>query len=164
MHSYEGEITQDVLTATLSDIEAQLEEAEDFKKSRKVYNILVEALQNLYHHTDAQAKEELNNGDTKKTASFYLGMKNGEYNILAANYLVRDNIPPLRSKLDKINNLDKDGLRALYKEVLNNGQYSVHGGGGLGMIDIARKSGNKLDYTFSDVNDDYGLFILKIKV
>ena len=62
------------------------------------------------------------------------------------------------------NALDKDGLRSYYKEVLDNGQYSVHGGGGLGMIDIARKSGNKLEYDFSDVNDDFGLYILKIKV
>jgi hypothetical protein len=165
LRSFEGEITEAVLSETLRDIEAKLEaQEEDFKKSRKVYNILVEALQNLYHHTDAQAQEILDNGDQKKTARFILARKNGEYNILAANYLVLDNVPSLKSKLDKINNLDKEGLRALYKEVLNNGQYSVHGGGGLGMIDIARKSGNKLDYDFASINNDYGLFILKIKV
>ncbi|MCO4805704.1 MAG: SiaB family protein kinase [Flavobacteriales bacterium] len=165
LRSFEGEITESVLTETLRDIESMLEEQEeDFKKSRKVYNILVEALQNLYHHTDAQAQEILDNGDQKKTARFILARKNGEYNILASNYLVLDNVPPLKSKLDKVNSLDKEGLRAHYKEVLNNGQYSVHGGGGLGMIDIARKSGNKLDYDFASINEDYGLFILKIKV
>ena len=165
MHSFKGEITQKVLSETLKSVEDRLEkEEEDFKKSRKVYNILVEALQNLYHHTDAQAAEVLDNGDQKKTATFMLARKDGEYNILAANYIVKDNIPPLKSKLDKINSLDKQGLREFYKEVLDNGQYSVHGGGGLGMIDIARKSGNSLDYEFSDINRDYGLFVLKIKV
>ena len=73
-------------------------------------------------------------------------------------------MPPLKAKLDKINALDKEGLRSYYKEVLDNGQYSVHGGGGLGMIDIARKSGNKLDYDFSDVSDTFGLYVLKLKV
>lgn len=165
LHDFEGEITEVMLTQTLKNIEELLENTEeDFKKSRKVYNILVEALQNLYHHTDAQAAEVLDNGDQKKTARFILALKNEEYNILAANYIVKDNIPTLKSKLDKVNSLEKDGLRELYKEVLNNGQYSVHGGGGLGMIDIARKSGNKLVYDFSDVNEDYGLFTLKIKV
>jgi len=165
LHDFEGEITEVVLTQTLKNIEELLEKTEeDFKKSRKVYNILVEALQNLYHHTDAQAAEVLDNGDQKKTAKFILALKNEEYNILAANYIVKDNIPTLKSKLDRVNSLEKDGLRELYKEVLNNGQYSVHGGGGLGMIDIARKSGNKLEYDFSDVNEDYGLFTLKIKV
>ena len=83
---------------------------------------------------------------------------------MTANYIEVDNIAPLKAKLDKINALDKDGLRSYYKEVLDNGKYSVHGGGGLGMIDIARKSGNKLEYDFSDVNDYFGLYILKIKV
>ena len=47
LQSHLGEITQAVLTDILSEIEARLEkEEEDFKKSRKVYNILVEALQN----------------------------------------------------------------------------------------------------------------------
>ena len=165
LHQFEGEITEVVLTETLKKVEAMLEEKEaDFKKSRKVYNILVEALQNLYHHTDAQTVEVLNNGDKKKTAKFILAVKNEEYNILAANYIVKDNIPTLKSKLDKVNSLDKQGLREYYKEVLNNGQYSVHGGGGLGMIDIARKSGNQLTYEFEDINEDYGLFTLIIKV
>ncbi len=165
LHQFEGEITEDILTETLRSVEAMLEEKEeDFKKSRKVYNILVEALQNLFHHTDSQAAEILNNGDQKKTAKFLLAAKNEEYNILVSNYVIKDNIPTLRSKLDKVNSLDKEGLREYYKEVLNNGQYSVHGGGGLGMIDIARKSGNRLNYEFEEVNEDYGLFTLIIKV
>lgn len=165
MHSFEGEITESLVSDILKEVEERLEsDEEDFKKSRKVYNVLVETLQNLYHHTDAHAVEVLDNGDKKKTAMFLLARKDSEYNILAANYILKQNIPSLKAKLDKINSLDKEGLRDYYKEVLDNGQYSVHGGGGLGMIDIARKSGNKLEYDFSDVNTDYGLFVLRIKV
>lgn len=165
LQSFEGEVTEPVLSEILKESEDRLEnEEEDFKKRRKVYNILVEALQNLYHHTDAESREVLDNGDHKKTAAFIVARKNSEYNILAANYIVKDNIPSLKARLDKINGLDKEGLKLYYREVLNNGQYSVHGGGGLGMIDIARKSGNELVYEFADVNRDYGLFVLKIKV
>ena len=165
MHEFEGEINEPLVNEILTSVESLLESGEeDLKKGRKVYNVLVEALQNLYHHTDAHTEEALDNGDHKKTTLFIVAKKDGEYNILAANYIVKDNIPSLRSRLDKINELDKDGLRDYYKEVLDNGQYSVHGGGGLGMIDIARKSGNKLEYEFASVNHDYGLFILKIKV
>jgi len=165
MHSFEGEITESRVSEILKEVEERLErDEEDFKKSRKVYNVLVETLQNLYHHTDAYSSETLNNGDKKKTTLFLLARKDSEYNILAANYVTKENIPLLKAKLDKINSLDKDGLREYYKEVLDNGQYSIHGGGGLGMIDIARKSGNRLIYDFSDVNADFGLFVLRIKV
>jgi hypothetical protein len=165
MIDFHGEINEEKLSSILSDAETKLEENEEnFKKSRKVYNILVDSLQNLFHHSDAFGDAELMDGIKKRTTSFILAKKDEEYNILAANFIEMANINPLKGRLDKVNGLDKEGLRNLYKEVLDNGQYSVHGGGGLGMIDIARKSGNKLDYTFAEVNDDYGLFILKIKV
>jgi hypothetical protein len=158
--NFHGEVHENRISEILGDVESKLESTEeDFKKQRKVYNILVETLQNLYHHTDTLA-----NADGKKVVTLILGKQEDEYAILAANYIDLDNIPPLKAKLDKINSLDKDGLRAYYKEVLDNGQYSVHGGGGLGMIDIARKSGNKLDYHFSEVSDTFGLYVLKLKV
>ena len=38
------------------------------------------------------------------------------------------------------------------------------GGGGLGMIDIARKTGKKLNYDFAPLNDEYTFFSLNINV
>lgn len=162
---FHGEVSESRISEILGDVEKKLETAEeDFKKQRKVYNILVETLQNLYHHTDPFGGDEVADGEKKRVARFMLGKADEEYHILAANYIDSDNIAPLKARLDKINALDKDGLRDFYKEVLDNGQYSVHGGGGLGMIDIARKSRNKLEYDFTEINDDFGLYILKIKV
>lgn len=162
---FHGEVSEGRISEILNDVEKKLEVAEeDFKAQRKVYNVLVETLQNLYHHTDPFGSEELTAGEMKRVVRFVLGKEEETYYILSANYIENGNIEPLKTKLDKINSLDKDGLRDYYKEVLDNGQYSVHGGGGLGMIDIARKSKNKLDYHFDPVNNDFGLFILKIKV
>ena len=162
---FHGEVRESRISEILGDVEKKLEATEeDFKKQRKVYNILVETLQNLYYHTDPFGGEELSDGEKKRVARFILGKAEDHYHVLAANYIDSDNIAPLKARLDKINALDKDGLRDYYKEVLDNGQYSVHGGGGLGMIDIARKSRNKLEYDFTEVNDDFGLYILKIKV
>ena len=162
---FHGEVSESRISEILGDVEKKLEATEeDFKKQRKVYNILVETLQNLYYHTDPFGGEELSDGEKKRVARFILGKAEDHYHVLAANYIDSDNIAPLKARLDKINALDKDGLRDYYKEVLDNGQYSVHGGGGLGMIDIARKSRNKLEYDFTEVNDDFGLYILKIKV
>lgn len=162
---FHGEVSESRISEILNDVEQKLEVAEaDFKAQRKVYNVLVESLQNLYHHTDPFGSEALTNGEMKRIVRFVLGKEDDTYYILSANYIENGNIEPLKAKLDKINSLDKDGLRDYYKEVLDNGQYSIHGGGGLGMIDIARKSKNKLDYHFDHVSNDFGLFILKIKV
>jgi len=52
----------------------------------------------------------------------------------------------------------------LYKQVLTNGQVSDKGGGGLGIIDIAKKSGEKLDYGFMPVDDFNSFFSLNVSI
>jgi hypothetical protein len=41
---------------------------------------------------------------------------------------------------------------------------SLKGGGGLGMIDIARKTGEKLEYDFLEIDNKVSFFTLIIKV
>lgn len=75
-----------------------------------------------------------------------------------------DEVPKLKEKLDLVNSMDKDELKTYYKQVLNEGQMSEKGTAGLGMIDIARKSGEKLDYNFLDVKDTTTFFSLAVSV
>jgi hypothetical protein len=60
--------------------------------------------------------------------------------------------------------MSKDELKEYYKEILNNDEFSDKGGGGLGMIDIARKSGQKLNFNFIEVDNQYSFFSLSIKI
>ena len=46
----------------------------------------------------------------------------------------------------------------------NNGKLSEKGGGGLGLIDIAKKSRNKLQYSFKEIDDDYSFFTLTVNI
>jgi hypothetical protein len=52
----------------------------------------------------------------------------------------------------------------MYKFILNHQKLSAKGGGGLGLVDIARKTGNKLKYNFEAVSDDYFFFSLDVIV
>ena len=60
--------------------------------------------------------------------------------------------------------MDKDEFKNYYQDVLSNGTLSEKGTAGLGMIDIARKSGNKLEYQFLPINDTNSFFCLNIKI
>jgi hypothetical protein len=52
----------------------------------------------------------------------------------------------------------------MYKFILNHQKLTAKGGGGLGLVDIARKTGNKFDYSFHNVNSEYYFFNLDIIV
>jgi hypothetical protein len=160
--SFKGEFTSDLLTSILQIMESKMETLEEPPKiKKKVYNILVEALQNLYHHLDDDYfMSKLN----QKSALFMIRKLDGVYSIMTGNFIATENADIMKARLDKINLMDKDQLKSYYKEVLNNGEMSLKGGGGLGMIDIARKSGKKLEYEFNRIDDKSSFFSLNIKV
>jgi len=163
MLSFKGEVTSDLLTSILQIMETKMETlSEPPKIKKKVYNILVECLQNLYHHID---EDDITTKQNEKSALFMIRKsEEGEYSIMTGNYIAEENVELMQSRLDLINGMDKDELKTYYKEVLNNGEMSAKGGGGLGMIDIARKSGKKLEYNFDAVDEQFSFFSLNIKV
>lgn len=160
--SFKGNVTSELLTSVLQIMESKMDRLnEPNRVKKKVYNILVEALQNLYHHMDKQTS---NSANGHNTVIFMIGKSNETYSVFTGNFIKNENISGLRSKLEKINSLEESELKEYYKEVLNNGMMSEKGGGGLGMIDIARKSGQKLEYDFQTVDDDYSFYSLNINI
>ena len=162
MLSFKGNVTSDLLTSVLQIMESKMDKLnEPSKIKRKVYNIMVEALQNLYHHLDRQP-ETVPSGHN--TVIFMIGKSDDAYSVFTGNYIKNENADRLKARLEKINSLDQDELKSYYKEVLNNGMMSDKGGGGLGMIDIARKSGQKLGFDFQKVDDEYSFYSLNINI
>jgi hypothetical protein len=162
--SYKGAITSELINGILEEVENKMLEAgENSKLRKKVYNVLVEALQNLYHHVD-ELPNNVQESFSHKFGILYI-TKNGEdYQIITGNFISRTKIKFLKDKIDKINSLSKDELKDMYKFILNHQKITEKGGGGLGLVDIARKTGHKLDYSFKNYNEDYYFFVLDILI
>lgn len=159
--SFIGEVTPDSLGSVLKNLEDTLESLNESLKIRKrIYNVLTEILQNLYHHSDEIIKDDV------RTPSSVCVIDNNDdhYKIVTANYVKNDKIEMLTRRLDKINQLTQDELKHYYIEVLNNGEKSVKDGAGLGMIEISRKTGDKLMFEFIKLDNIYSLFVLKTKI
>ena len=86
------------------------------------------------------------------------------YSIITGNFVEGNEVNQLQNRLEEINSMNKDEIKELYKSVLANGEMSEKGGGGLGMIDIARKSGEKLDFGFIPFGENKSFFSLNVKV
>ena len=128
-----------------------------------MFNILVECLQNLCHHVDISSKEIAHLPGGRNTI-ITVWDDGDKYVVTTGNYIVNPGVPKLKSWIERINGLSKVGLRDLYKEVLDNNTFSAKGGGGLGFIDIARKSGEKLGYNFLPINDHFSFFSFRIEI
>jgi hypothetical protein len=86
------------------------------------------------------------------------------YKIITGNFVHADNVAKLEEKIKRINRSSHEEIKELYKFILNHQRISAKGGGGLGLVDIARKTGNKLEYAFREYNDEFSFFCLNILV
>jgi hypothetical protein len=162
--AYKGSITSELINDILEGVEKKLEEADaDGKLRKKIYNVLVESLQNLYHHIE-MAHDGINENLDPKFGVLVVVKENDLYKVTTGNFINSKRIKFLKEKIDKINSLSRDELKDMYKFILNHQKLSAKGGGGLGLVDIARKSGNKLEYEFYNYNDDYCFFNLTISI
>ena len=158
---YQGDFTQETTKSILAMAERNIDSSgEDASIKRKVFNVMVESLQNIVKHSD-----ELVDGETHSHAAIFLiGRENNRYTIMAGNPIRKSNVAALDQKLHHINSLDKDGLKELYKEIIKNTTISEKGGAGLGFVDMARKSGGKIEFEFPEMSGDYCFFCLKVNV
>jgi len=164
---YEGELTFDLVTSMIATLEERLEELEENRKvKKKLYNVATECIQNLYYHLDEVNAEDIRiNSYDSRSALILIAARKRFYSLQTGNYIPTDKIENIKQKLDDINAVDPDELRALYKKVLNEQEFSDKGTGGLGFIDIARKTGGqKLRYTFQPVSDIVSYFTLQVRL
>ncbi len=162
--AYKGSITSELINDVLEAVEEKLEQGNEVSLTRKkLYNVLVESLQNLYHHIE-ETHEGINENLDPKFGILVVQKENDLYKVSTGNFINSNKIKFLKEKIDKINSLSRDELKDMYKFILNHQKLSAKGGGGLGLVDIARKTGHKLEYAFYNYNGNYYFFNLTIKI
>lgn len=161
---YKGNVDSDVINHVLDTVEDKMVKVNEQSKLRKkVYNVLVESLQNLYHHVD-KVPDDFEDQASERFGMLLVQKVDNGYKIITGNFVHAENVEKLEEKIKRINRSSHEEIKELYKFILNHQRISAKGGGGLGLVDIARKTGNKLDYSFKEYNDNYSFFLLDILV
>jgi hypothetical protein len=161
---YKGNVDSDVINHILDTVEEKMIAASEQSRLRKkVYNVLVESLQNLYHHVD-KVPADFEDQSAERYGVLAVKKVGAGYRIITGNFVHFDNVEKLEEKIKRINRSSHEEIKELYKFILNHQRISAKGGGGLGLVDIARKTGNKFEYSFRKYNDLYSFFYLDIFV
>lgn len=160
-YTYRGSFTTKVTDTILSLTESNLQHDNVEKKIRKrVFFIIVEGLQNVTRHQSSDKSDEL----AGYPGLFVVQYKPDGYYITTGNLIKIEDEEIISKQINKINTLDKTELKQYSLEVLDEGEFSEKGGAGLGLIEIARKSGCKLIYDFEKVNEEFSFFYLHTKI
>jgi len=157
---YQGQFTQEITRAFVAMTEHSMNQIEEEKTTKKrVFNVMVECLQNICKHsTEYELK------GVEESSIFVIGLEDDQYFICSGNHIFNEEVEKLRIMLEKVNAMDKQELKDYYKQVIRDGKISSKGGAGLGLIDMARKSGEKMIYRFDPIDDQLSFFTLQVKV
>ncbi len=122
---------------------------------KKVSYMLVESFQNLIKHAESDMSETISSGN-----SGMFSFKNYPHGFVinSINYVRNKDVPSLESQVMDINSMSQPALKDHYLNRLNAGKLSDKGGAGLGLIELARKSGQKILYHIAPISSEYSFF------
>lgn len=158
---YHGNFSDDVTAKILDLSENNIDDGVNKNNiKRKVAFIVVESFQNVIRH-----KEDIEVDGEDDLSGLFLTRNIGkDYLITSANIIDNDSVGSLKDLLKNINSLSKEELKELYLKKLEASELSERGGAGLGLIEMARRSGNKLEYDFEKIDEQFSYFYLRVKI
>jgi len=157
---FRGDFTPEIVKIILDLARTTLENLSDvIKIKEKVYYIVGESLQNIARH-NAEAYED----SPDNFSLFAIQRKKSKFYITTGNVVKNDAVESLKNRIEKINSLEKNDIRSYSRTIRATTDFSQKGGAGIGLIEIAKRSGNKLEYDFKKIDNQYAYFYLNTEI
>ena len=170
--SFSGPLSQDLMVE-MCDALKQKMSMEDAEKSTvlRVFSMFVENAQNIIHYSAEKSPPRMNSNDDTGSGKpplsqgiITVGYEAGHYFIFCGNLMENTRVDRLREKLNRLKKMNKDELKAYYKQKRKQKPGEDSKGGGLGFIEIARKSSEPIAFDFVKVNDVHSFFSIKTTI
>ncbi len=157
---YRGNFTENITGNILNLTEAKfVNDLEIINSKKRISYLLIESLQNVIRHHD-----KIETDNIKSKSLFVIQKTTDSIYITTANIIKNKKVEALEDYLKKISGLSPEELKQEYHKILNNGVISEKGGGGLGIVTMARRSDGHIRYRFEHIDDTYSYYYFQIRL
>lgn len=163
--SYSGLVSEallEVLGETITR-KMKLDETSTVTQNR-VFGVFVEQLQNVIRYSAEREVDAKQIGIELSSGVVTIGRERDKFFIACGNIVLSEDIASLRERLVHLQGLDKNELKAFYKEKLRQDPEVSSKGASVGLIEIARKASEPLVFDFLTVDPTRAFFYLKVYV
>jgi len=135
--------------------------------SQSVFSVFIEQVNNmLMYSIEREQSNDMDKAcsDTARGV-FLMGKHDNMYFIQTGNFMKESTVELLKNRIDYLNTLDKQQLRQFFNEqrkIEDNNPES--NGGGIGLIEVARRATSKIDYQFIPYGDGVTYFTMYVTV
>lgn len=163
---YSGVVTEAVLLSVGNSLKDKLTlEKTDKSTARSLFSVFVEQVQNVIRYSVEKTGGEVEDRSLELAYGLItVGKSEDKYFVACANLVEKKDVPRLEKDLTRIQKMDKEDLKALYKQILK-GDIPEHSkGAGVGFVDIARRCSGGFEFDFLDFDENHAFFALKAYV
>lgn len=132
--------------------------------SMKVFGIFVEQVQNVIHYSEDKISNENMIDNELRLGIIMIGQCSENYFVAGGNKIKNIHVQKLDDMLQKIISMDKEELKDYYKQKRREENETTSKGGGLGFVEMARKSSKPMEYLITKIDNDYSFFSIKVIV
>jgi hypothetical protein len=151
--AYRGDISERNSLAMLTLLENEMkDDSFGFTGRKRLFMYVVENLQNMSKHSNHLHHAGMSTVTYSRT--------DDGYTVTTGNVMDSESVWDLQRRLETITSLEPEGIKGLYRQILNNSEFNKKGGAGLGLLEMAVKTGNRLDFDFIPIDEDHTYFIL----
>ncbi len=153
MFAYRGVVTNENSIPLLMLLEKEMQNSEfGFVGRKRLFMFVLESLQNVSRHSSHEQYADMSLVVYSKTDNGYTVTTGNVISTGGSHFL------KVETGTDKYPRCKR--TERFYRQMLSVSEFSDKGGAGLGLIEMAKTTGNKLDYDFVTLNDNYSYFIL----
>ncbi|MGE5652983.1 MAG: SiaB family protein kinase [Bacillota bacterium] len=162
--SFSGRLSQGIIEELGEAIKKHME-AEETPKTEifNVFAVFVEQTHNIKNY--AATRQGSKDYETIANSGIVtIGKVDHSYFVCSGNLVTNEDADSLIPRIERLRDLDKAGLKQLYKEQMKREIPPGSQGAGLGLIDIARKASQPIQYSILKLNDTHSFFTLNVIV
>ncbi|WP_127579386.1 SiaB family protein kinase [Paenibacillus koleovorans] len=159
--SFSGRLNQRLIVEYGEAVKSYLEtENRPQNEVFNIFSLFIEQTQNINNYCAANQEHSHIESIAHSSIVIIGKMDEGSY-VCSGNLIDNRDAEKLRAYIEPLCGMDKSDLKALYKTKLKEGVITESSGAGLGLIDMARKSKQALEYSIVKQDDTLSFFTLK---
>lgn len=160
--SYTGYVSETILAALGEALRQKMSADEaDRNVAKRVFSVFVEQVQNIIRYSADRIETGSDPHTELSSGVITVGHQEGRFFVVCGNIIHRSDAGSLRDRLQNLATMDKETLKSFYKQKLREPPEQDSKGATIGLIEIARRTSEPIQFDFQELDDGNAFFCLK---
>ena len=129
-----------------------------------IFSVFIEQTQNIIKYINKKAAGNQINTELSNSGMVCIQKMNNKYYVVSTNLVENSDVDELSERIEFIKNKNKDEIKKLYKKQIKKHVTDKTKGAGLGLLLMAKKASESLQYEIIKKNNMYQSFTLSVAI